>query len=234
MTGHPRTWVLAALLALAQLSTSAGVARADEAEARRHWRRGEELYKKERYLDAAHEFEAGYEAAHRPLFKLNIGHAYRRANELKKAKDAYEDLLRMQPNFDHRDEVEGYIRSIDDALQAKDDSERRPANTVPPPPAPTTAAPTLVDPAATVAPPPPPAPLPRAPDPTPAPSPAATATLAESAPPASDTSESSSIFGKPWFWVIVGAAVAGGVAAAVIVTRPTSSCHAALCISEQR
>src|SRR4051812_11899197 len=104
------------------LATGGG-ARADEAEGRRHWKAGQDLYAQKRFLEAAREFEAGYAVAPRPLFLLNIGHAYRRANELVKAKSAYEALLRLQPDLPQRTEVEGYIRSINDALQADSPGE---------------------------------------------------------------------------------------------------------------
>ena len=65
--------------------------------AARHWDRGQELYKQGRFLEAAREFEAGYQVAPRSLFLLNIGHSYRRAQELRKAKAAYETLLKIDP-----------------------------------------------------------------------------------------------------------------------------------------
>jgi tetratricopeptide (TPR) repeat protein len=93
------------------LLAGAGRAEADESEGRRHFKAGQDLYQQKRFLEAAREFEAGYAVAPRPLFLLNIGHAYRRANELIKAKNAYEALLKLQPDLPQRTEVEGY--SID-------------------------------------------------------------------------------------------------------------------------
>src|SRR4051812_10840821 len=96
-----------------------GEARAeDEAEGRVHFARGQELFKAKRFLEAAHEFEAGFEAAPRPLFLLNIGHSYRRAEQFRKAKSVYEMLLRVEPNTPYRKEVEGLIKTIDDALES--------------------------------------------------------------------------------------------------------------------
>jgi hypothetical protein len=208
-----------ALLLFASLLVSSVVrAQGDEAEGRRRWKQGQELYQKGRYLDAAREFEAGYAIAPRPLFLLNIGHAYRRAQELVKAKAAYEKLLQLQPDLPQRAEVEGYIKSIDDALQVVVE----PA-TVAPAPAPATtppapAIPALVDPGAAAAVPAPAAPMP--------------ALTASPPPPIEPGRSSGSVLTKPWFWVIVGAVVAGGVAAGVIALRPSTSCQATSCIRE--
>jgi len=137
---------------VAAVLAAAGEARADEAEGRRHWKAGQDLYQQKRFIEAAREFEAGYAVAPRPLFLLNIGHAYRRANELVKAKNAYEALLKLQPDLPQRNEVEGYIKSINDALQADSPSSDpitrplapptsplpRPVEIIPAPPAPLT------------------------------------------------------------------------------------------------
>src|SRR5207253_7235084 len=91
----------------------------------------------------------------RPLFLLNIGHAYRRARELAKAKNAYENLLKMQPDIPQRAEVEGYIKAIDDALSAgeapKPEEPPKRAGVVEPSPAPVAPPPALnlVDPSST-------------------------------------------------------------------------------------
>jgi hypothetical protein len=211
---------VALLLFASVLVTSAARAEGDEAEGRRRWRQGQELYQKGHYLEAAREFEAGYAVAPRPLFLLNIGHAYRRAQELVKARAAYEKLLQLQPDLPQRAEVEGYIKSIDDALQVVvEPATLAPApapTTAPPAPAPSI--PALVDPGAAAA-----VAVPMAPMPA----------LSASSPPPVDAGRSSgSVLTRPWFWVIVGAVVAGGVAAGVIALRPSTACPATSCIRE--
>jgi len=195
---------------------AAGGARADEAEGRRRWKAGQELYQQKRFIEAAHEFEAGYAVAPRPLFLMNIGHAYRRANELVKAKNAYEALLKLQPDLPQRTEVEGYIKSINDALQA-DSPASEPITR----PASPSARPVEIVPS------PPPRPLPppvvSAPEPVIPPYVEARDTARE---------PSVSVFRKPWFWVVTGAVIAGGVAVAVIASRPSSACPGTLCIKE--
>src|SRR5205823_2680481 len=158
------------------------------------------------------ELEAGYAAAPRPLFLLNIGHAYRRAQELAKAKEAYEKLLALQPDLPQRAEVEGYVKSIDDALQLAEPSPadgaagRSPPRPAVMPPTASGPAPLLLDPGAGAT---PAAALP------PVPAAAVAQTSAEG-----PRGESGSVVRRPWFWVIVGAVVAGGVAAAIIAARP--------------
>lgn len=201
-------------------------ARADEAEGRRHWKAGQDLYAQKRFLEAAHEFEAGYAVAPRPLFLLNIGHAYRRANELTKAKNAYETLLRLQPDLPQRAEVEGYIKSIDDVLQARDVVP--PADAAHPPPLTPGPPPPVVRPPVVSKPAEPLPPLDLAPSPPPPPP----VYVEARETPGERTPESTSVLRKPWFWVLTGALVAGGVAVGIIASRPSSSCPGTVCFKE--
>jgi hypothetical protein len=223
----------------AMLAAGSASAQGDEAEGRRRWKHGQDLYDQGRYLDAAREFESGYAIAPRPLFYLSIGHAYRKAHELTKAKAAYEKLLTLQPDFPGRAEVEGYIKSINDALQVGD----------PAPPDPAAGRQEVVTPRQTVA----PSPLPAPPAPAadlgattspygslaatsagpPMPSAAVPPPAILETRPEADTG-GDSVVHKPWFWVIVGAVVAGGVAAVVIAAHPSSSCPGTICIRETR
>jgi hypothetical protein len=220
-----------AVCAVLAVLAGAETARADEAEGRRHWKLGQELYAQKRFMEAAHEFEAGYAVAPRPLFLLNIGHAYRRANELTKAKSAYEALLRLQPDLPQRAEVEGYIKSIDDVLQARDvvpplETQRPPPLAPAPAPPPPIVRPSVVRPPALV-----PAPLP-APEAVPEPLPPPVYIEARETSVERKQPESTSLLRKPWFWVLTGAVVAGGVAVAIIASRPSSSCPGTICIHE--
>ena len=111
---------LACLLGSAPAAAQAQPSKEDEASARQHFERASRLYEQNKYLDAAREFEAGYEADPRPLFLLNIGHSYRRSQDLRKAKAAYEKLLRTDPTTPHRPMVEDLIKTIDDALSVQE------------------------------------------------------------------------------------------------------------------
>jgi tetratricopeptide (TPR) repeat protein len=214
----------AVVVALAALLAGTGLAQADETEGRRRWKHGQDLYDQGRYLEAAHEFEVGYAAAPRPLFYLSIGHAYRKAHELAKAKAAYEKLLVLQPDFSGRAEVEGYITSIEEVLQV-DPTIGEPAQPTPraaPAPAPSAPAPT--DLAATESPYPAGSLLPVAPPP-----PAIELRKIAPAP-----QPKSGLLRKPWFWVLAGVVVAGGIAVSVIVAQPKSSCPGNFCLPEPR
>lgn len=194
------------------VALSPTLARADEAEGRRHWKAGQELYAQKRFREAAHEFEAGYAVAPRPLFLMNIGHAYRRASELVKAKSAYQALLRLQPDLPQRAEVEAYIKSIDDALSVGEtvvvDQPGPPAQTA----TPGRGSPSLAA---------------RAPRPQ-VPAYVEARDASASRKPEAEVST----FQKPWFWVVTGALVAGGVAVAIIASRPSTSCPGTVCVSE--
>jgi hypothetical protein len=214
-----------ALVVLGAAVVLANPARADEAEGKRHWKAGQDLYAQKRFLEAAHEFEAGYAVAPRPLFLMNIGHAYRRANELTRAKTAYEALLRLQPDLPQRREVEDYIKSINDALQAGENGADPAARSNPGPQPSRASEPMVVTPLPRAA----PAevrPMPVIVDVAPAPP-----VYVEASEP-SRPEPSVSVFKRPWFWVLTGALVAGGVAVAVIAARPSSPCPGTLCIRE--
>ena len=201
------------LLAAVQLALVPRPALAeDEAAGRRHWDRGQELYKQGRFLEAAREFEAGYQVAPRSNFLLNVGHSYRRAQELRKAKTAYETFLKIDPTSAHRPMVEDLIRTIDDALSAQSEP---PVMSPRPAPPPTTPAP----------PPPgrrrPPPPRPARPPPrrsTRAPPPSAHPDRQPG--PRRRSRSRRSIFRSPWFWGAVGAVLVAGVAGHGLRAQP--------------
>src|SRR5690348_649183 len=85
----------------------------DQAEGRRQYKRGEELLQLGDYRAAAEAFEAGYAAAPRAGFLLNIGNCHRKLGELAQARDYYRRFLDAAPK-DHpsRTEVLGYLRQI--------------------------------------------------------------------------------------------------------------------------
>ena len=90
----------------------------DESAGRKHWDRGQELYKQGRFLEAAREFEAGYAggpavalpAQHRPQLPPGPGAAPGEDG----LRDPPEDC---SPTSAHRPMVEDLISTIDDALQ---------------------------------------------------------------------------------------------------------------------
>ena len=102
-----------------------------EATARRHFNRGKQLYDERKYDAAAEEFEAGYAAVPKSGFLLNIAHSYRRAGDLESAKRYYELYLEKEDASPQRGEVQGYLKTIDEALadQKSRAPRRRPRTT---------------------------------------------------------------------------------------------------------
>lgn len=200
-------WVMAlALVPPARAQGQAGGVE-DEAEGRRLFKRGQELFVEGRYLEAAQTFEAGYAAAPRSAFLINIAHAYRRAGELHKAKSYYQRLLEVEPNTPQRPEVEANIRSIDDALMLEN---------LPPAPAPPT---------------PQKVPVPDAEEAfrkRVAQEDAALVSRDFDAP----AEDGGSVFGKAWFWALLLSAAAGAGITAFLLTRSETGCPYDECYSE--
>jgi tetratricopeptide (TPR) repeat protein len=220
--------ILAGTFLAATVAPHAALAVDDETEGKKRFKRGQELYKAEKYLEAAHEFEAGYAAAPRSLFLMNIGHSYRRAGEFAKSKRAYQLLLQLEPTLPERADIEALVRSIDDAIAASPaPAPRSPAADPPSPTPPATAAPAH-DPGPEAAPPPRRPVLPTLQTPPSEPAQVFVDTPASS----SDSAESSSILRKPWFWVAMGAIVAGGVTILVVSLSQGQKCPGTICFKE--
>jgi tetratricopeptide (TPR) repeat protein len=207
------TRLLLPLIAVVLTVAAVPSARAeDEAAGRRHWDKGQELYKLGRYLEAAREFETGYQVAPRSNFLMNIGHSYRRAQELRKAKTAYESFLRIDPTSPHRAMVEDLIRTIDDALSAQIDPGP-PASPPAPQPLPATGVPPAAPAPADVLPPP------------------NAIQVGEPGPP--PESQSTSIWRSPWLWAAVGTVLVAGVVGTVYGLTRGSACGADRCLVER-
>jgi hypothetical protein len=191
-----------------QAEAQAPTSREDEASARLHFDRGSKLYNQGKYLEAAREFEAGYQAAPRPLFLLNIGHSYRRSQDLRRAKAAYEKLLRTDPTTPHRPIVEDLIQTIDDALSVQELAI----------PVPTPAAPRPGEGVGS-----------RAAEPEREPP---AASLVTAPPPPAPASSTSSWLRSPWFWGVVAGVVTAGVAGTVFALTRSPSCPANTCWKE--
>src|SRR5262249_38592490 len=115
-------FLLVAMLGLgAGLALPARAADEAEAQAKRHFPRGKQLFDERKYREAAAEFEAGYAILPRAGFLLNIGHSYRRAGDMRKARRYYEQFLEKDQSSPQRGEVQGYIKMIDDALADQPD-----------------------------------------------------------------------------------------------------------------
>jgi tetratricopeptide (TPR) repeat protein len=108
-----------AVLGLILLSLAVGVAHADDVNAaREHFQRGSTAYDLGRFLDAAHEYEAAYEAKRDPTILFNIGQAYRFVPDYGKAILAFKAYLRNAPAAPNRADVEARIIELQRTQQA--------------------------------------------------------------------------------------------------------------------
>jgi hypothetical protein len=88
------------------------VSASDTAAAKQHFERGRSLFDAGAFLDALHEFEAGYRLAPFPLFLYNMGQACRHARLIDRAIESYERYLQAVPDAPERAEVEQYLRDL--------------------------------------------------------------------------------------------------------------------------
>jgi len=224
----PSTFALALLVTLAVLPVRATLAagRADDAEteARRRFGRGKQLFDEHKFREAAQEFEAGYAVVPKPGFLLNIGHSYRRAGELEKARHYYQLFLEKDPDkaSPQRAEVQGYLKAIDQAIDDEAAGAREREGR--PPPSAARAEPRASHPVEIMR-------APSEPPPTdsPAASPEPLAMEVCSERPAAASS-------SRWPWIVAAVAVvAGGIATAFALTRGGSSeaCGTLGCVRER-
>ena len=188
----------------------------DESEGRKRFAQGQELFLQGRYLEAALAFESGYAVAPRNGFLINIAHSYRRAGELEKARTYYLKLLELDPKTPQRAEVEGNLRSIDDALSVQN---------VPPP---------IVKKNSTPVPNPDQAFRRRVAAESPESKQTQDTLAGDEKPKAHDNDERESVFGKAWFWALLLTTVAVGGFVAVTVLKPDTSCNADVCVAETK
>jgi tetratricopeptide (TPR) repeat protein len=192
------------------------------AEGRYHLRRANGLAGDDRCQAAIHEYTLAYKKLGDPVVLFNRAECYRRIGEDEKAVDDYRAFLNAVPAAPNRAQIEAKIATLIATPSVKPAPVAGPAPARPNsrgPERPT--APPPVRPIATASPalsPERPPLIDDAPPPTsPAPSPAVA--LVQNAPPASAPSDGEGHRGKPWIWLAVGAAVAGGAVGAYFALR---------------
>jgi tetratricopeptide (TPR) repeat protein len=87
--------------------------------AREHYRQGTQLYDLRRYREAAHEYEAAYQAIEDPALLFNIAQAYRFAGMYDDAIASYRAYLRHVPHSPNRAEVVARIQEMQDLAAAQ-------------------------------------------------------------------------------------------------------------------
>jgi tetratricopeptide (TPR) repeat protein len=217
--------VVAATLTLAIASPGRAFAE-DEEEGRRQFKRGEDFLKAGDFRAAVEAFEAGYAAAPRVGFLLNIGNCYRKLGELGRARQHYWRFLDAAPK-DHasRPEVLEYLQAIEQieadgvAVDGPPGGGQAANGGGPLRPVTVTGGPAYVASAGGRA--------KAAVDPASA---AAASVAAEPAgrPAPSPDGAGGSVFRRWWFWAVVGAAVAAGAGIFVYNQRGGAGCPASL------
>src|ERR1700690_4369085 len=208
MKAFSTSCLLISLLALCSWSMSGGTANAaDKQQLNGLEMKARESFAAGRYDEALQTFAKLYAETLHPVYLRNIGRCHQKMREPQKAIDAFTDYLaktktgkdKITP--DERTEIEGYIKDMETLRDAPTAKPAEPAAAAPVTPlngTPTTASPILAQPA---------------PQPTAASNPAATIT----APPPTEE-PSHAFYTRWWFWTGVGAVVAGGVGAAIVLS----------------
>jgi len=145
-----------------------------------------------RFQDALDIFARLYAESLHPNYLRNIGRCYQKLGQPERAIDTFHDYLHKAKGIgaDEKDEIEGYIKEMEDLKR-----EREGAAQVPAPEAPAGA----------------PAALPAVPEPAPSSSSAPQVVVVNTpSPPPAETP----VYAKWWFWTLIGGAVAAGVAVA--------------------
>jgi hypothetical protein len=153
-----------------------------------------EAFAAQRYQEALDLFAKLYAETLHPIYLRNIGRCYQNLGEPEKAITSFREYLRKGKNVSATEtkEIDGYIKEMEELQQRKEASA-----------ASSTSAATTEKPDAPVK------PLPSATPPPPA-GDGATATVVMTPPPP-QAEDSSPIYGRWWFWAIVGGVVATGV-----------------------
>jgi len=209
---------------------AAGHARAED----RREIEGRTLFAKGEYERALDIYASLFAEKNDPVYLRNVGRCYQKLKRPDKSIDAFREYLRRaHVRAAEREEVNGFIKEMQDlqASQTKSPPPVEPVATVSPKPVDAMVKPPAPVPPPEVAAPPRPAPAPAAKPavleasaanpPAPAPAGATLVSGPESRPV--DDGSSGSIFSRWWFWTGLGAIVAGGVVAALVLSSGRSA-----------
>ena len=126
-------WRRAAVIFLAGaalwLASASASAAEDEAEGRRRFKRGSELYQAGRFDDAAKEFEAAFGALPKAGLALSTAQSYQKAGQSRKALRFYKLFLTLNPESDKRPRIEEIIAELEAAVA---NEATRPSPALPP------------------------------------------------------------------------------------------------------
>lgn len=101
-------------------SPAPAVAQSDDmAEAKKHFLEGKKLYDAKKFDEAADHFVKAYELSDRGELLYNIGQAYRKAGDLRKAEEYLQKYLNKNPNPENEDAVVNQVIEIQQKLAAR-------------------------------------------------------------------------------------------------------------------
>jgi len=214
----PRSVVLVAAIVLA-LAGSAGAAEEKKTEARRLYDEATAAFGVGNYAEAAEKYEGSFKLHPDAALLYNAAQAYRMAGNQPRALQLYRNFVRLYADNPRTEDARNHAAALEKAI-----ATGKPAAVAPSPPGTP----------ATPAPSPELAPTPAAPPgvslDAPAPQPGQPPALLEQhgAQPGNADDASPSLVRRPWFWVVVGAAVVGGTVAVLVATRKDTYPEASL------
>ena len=186
------------------LVSSAGAAEEKKTEARRLYDEATAAFGVGNYAEAAEKYEASFKLHPDAALLYNAAQAYRMAGNQQRALQLYRNFVRLYGDNPRTEDARNHAAALEKSLTETAKPGVAPAPT-------STAADTVTRaPSPDLAPPPPAVSLS-------APPPEQSPTLLEQR--ASADEASPSLVRRPWFWVVVGAAVVGGTVAILIGTR---------------
>ncbi len=214
----------------------AGLARVAQAADDRRELDGRALFAKGEYSKALEVFAQLFAEKGDPVYLRNIGRCYQKLQQPEKAIDSFREYLRrsrVKPR--EREEIDGFIREMQElqAAQAATATKAMPAPTEPAParsdPAPSKAG----DSTPTTAPAMPPPAIAAPPVRAPAEGSPTLITVRTEAAPAAAPADDPLLY-RWWFWAGIGAVIAGGVAAAIVLSGDSAGSERPNCPSGVR
>jgi len=164
-----------------------------------------EAFAAQRYQDALDLFAKLYAETLHPIYLRNIGRCYQNLGQPDQAISSFRDYLRKakNPTADETNEIEGYIKEMEE-LKRTQDAQPKPDPVSEPKPEPKPEPRLALD----TPPPPPPGDHPL---------------IARDMPPPPRDEGSTPVYGKWWFWAVVGAVAIGGGVGIYAATRSSKS-----------
>jgi len=200
--------VVAMVLALVR---PAGAAEEKKTEARRLYDEATAAFGVGSYAEAAEKYEASFKMHPDAALLYNAAQAYRMAGNQQRALQLYRNFVRLYADNPRTEDARNHAAALEKVIATGGPAA------VAPPPTGTSTAPATPAPVTAVAPTAPPVVSLGAPTPQPVQPPSLIEQ--QTTTPGSADEASPSLVRRPWFWVVVGAAVIGGTVGVLLATR---------------